>query len=393
MKVDSFQSGMSGTIVRSYQGHDTFVPALLPPHIDWSTELVLLLSNADAALSELSGLGRQMINPHLLINPYLRREAVLSSRIEGTRVSLSELLLDEIDAGEESPAFEADRIEVRNYVAAMELGIEILRNRPVIGLNLVKELHARLMRDVPGERGENALPGRFRTTQNWIGAPGSSPATANFVPPAPEVLPECLNSWEWFVNQEDILPPLVQCALMHQQFETIHPFNDGNGRVGRLLVTLFLLQRQRLSQPLLYLSDYIEPRKNDYYDLLQRVRTHGDRAAWIRFFLEGVLQTARRAAVQSARLSDLREAYRDTVADKARALALVDNLFSNPFITTAWAARLLGVSPPTARSAILHLESHEILKRISGYDYRHIYVCDPILSIIQGRDPSAPPQQ
>lgn len=390
MKATDFASPLAGKVVRSYNGDDTFLPAPLPPEVAWDTDLVLTLSKADAALSELSGLGRQMINPHLLINPYLRREAVLSSRIEGTHTSLSDLLLDEIDANEDITSPEADRLEVRNYVAAMELGIETLKVRPVIGLNLVKALHERLMLNVPGERGENASPGRFRTTQNWIGPRGSNPATADFVPPPPEHLVDCLSNWEWFLNQEDLLPPLIQCAVMHQQFETIHPFNDGNGRVGRLLVTLFLLQRQRLSQPLLYLSDYIEARKSTYYDLLQRVRTHGDWIAWIRFFLDGVHQTADKAVAQSAMLSDFREVYRDKVAKKPHALALVEYLFYNPYMTTARATRLLNVTPPTARTAITFLEDREILTRISERDYRRVYVCRPILYVIQGWGESGP---
>lgn len=384
MNIGIFTNPNAGVIVRSLGGHDAFVPAPLPPDISWSNQLVMQLSKADAALSELSGVGRRMANPHLLINPYLRREAVQSSRIEGTRASLSDLLLDELDANDEMAAPEADRLEVRNYVAAMELGIQLLKDRPVIGLNLVRSLHERLMRGIPGERGEHASPGQFRTTQNWIGARGSTPKSADYVPPPPELLMESLSDWERFVNQYDVMAPLVQCAVMHEQFESIHPFNDGNGRVGRLLITLFLLERKRLSQPLLYLSDYIEANRGDYYELLQSVRTSGDWEAWIEFFLDGVYRTARKALAQSSLLSDLREIYRERVAKKPQALALVEYLFYNPYITASRAAKVLDVTPPTARTALTVLEAAGILTEITQRSWRRIYVCSDILALIQG---------
>lgn len=360
-------------------GIDTFVPAPLPPRIAYDERLVLALSRADLALGELSGIGRQLPNPHLLINSYLRREAVLSSRIEGTRTSLSDLLLEETDETEHIGSSEADRQEVRNYVAALEQGIGRLRAGRPITLNLVSDLHATLML---GVRGERASPGRFRTVQNWIGPPGSDVADADFVPPPPELLMRCLDDWERFVNARGVIPDLVQCALMHEQFEAIHPFIDGNGRMGRLLITLFLLDRERLSQPLLYLSAYIEAHQRDYYDLLQRVRTDGDWEAWLLFFFDGVEQTSRAALRQTKRLVDLREEFRGRLGTKPRALALIDHLFVNPYLTVKRAQTILGMSNPTARAAVATLEEEGVVGPLTDRPWRRVYLCRPILDVL-----------
>lgn len=383
MKTADFQCAESGQIYRSMDGVDTFVPALLPPVIAYDPGLVLALSRADTALSELSGVGRQLPNPHLLIAPYLRQEAVLSSRIEGTRASLSEMLLDEVDEIDGDIAGDIERQEVRNYIRAMEVGLQELRDGRPISLNLVKELHALLMIDV---RGKLSSPGRFRTIQNWIGASDSDIHSAEYVPPPPELLMDLLADWERFLNTSGEMPDLIQCAILHEQFEAIHPFLDGNGRMGRLLTTLFLMERGRLSQPLLYLSSYIEPRRRDYYELLQRVRTDGDWESWIRFFLDGVEQTARQAVQQTNHLMDLREDFRYRVRAKARALALVDYLFRNPFITAKRAQVFLGVSDPTARAAIAVLVDVGILSDFMERPWRRLYVSSPILEILNSLD-------
>ncbi|MGH8122662.1 MAG: Fic family protein [Rudaea sp.] len=302
-----FHAPAAGKVLRTPQGYVAFVPAPLPPQIDFDIDLVRALSRADAALSELSGLGRILPNPHLLIAPYLRREAVLSSRIEGTRTSLADLLAEE--AGQPAEASPDDVREVRNYVAAMEFGIERLDTLP-LSLRLVRELHARLMH---GVRGERMTPGEFRRSQNWIGPAGSTPVTAPYVPPPLAEMKQALGEWEKFLQRREELPDLVQCALMHEQFEAIHPFLDGNGRIGRLLITLFLIERNRLAQPLLYLSEYIELHRQAYYTHLQRVRTHGEWKAWLHYFLEGVRWSATRAARQARDLMDLRDKLRRKV--------------------------------------------------------------------------------
>lgn len=376
MNPADFRVPSAGRVVQAPGGYAAFVPASLPPELTYDAGLVLTLSRADAALSELSGLGRQLPNPHLLISPYVRREAVLSSRIEGTRTSLSELLLDEAE-GDRSE--DADVREVRNYVEALEYGLERLRELP-LSLRLVRELHERLMR---GVRGEQATPGEFRRSQNWIGPPGSTPATAAYVPPPPEEMMACLSNWELFLHDRDRLPDLLQCAIMHEQFEAIHPFLDGNGRVGRLLITLFLVERGRLTQPLLYLSDYIEAHRQQYYDSLQRVRTDGDWPGWCRFFLAGVEATSRAAVRQASRLTDLREAYRQRLARKPSALRLLDELFVNPYVTAGRAARLLGVTDPTARQAIAVLQEEGLLGEVTGRTWGRVYLARPILEAFE----------
>lgn len=363
-------------MIRAPAGYFAFIPAPLPPELEYDSDLVLTLSRADAALSELSGLGGQLPNPHLLISPYMRREAVLSSRIEGTKASLSDLLLEEVERDRPT---DADVREVLNYVAALEYGLERLAELP-LSLRLVREVHERLM---VGVRGDRATPGELRRTQNWIGPPGSTPATAPYVPPPPDSMEECLDNWERFLHQREILPDLIQCAVMHEQFEAIHPFLDGNGRVGRLLITLFLVERERLSQPLLYLSAYFEARRQAYYDSLQRVRTDGDWSGWLRFFLTGVAETARSAAGQARRLMDLRETYRRQLRQKPNALKLLDELFVNPYITSPRAAHLLSVSAPTARQAIGVIQREGLLEEIPGRSWRRLYLARPILEAIE----------
>jgi len=378
MNPADFRAPSAGTIVQAPGGYAAFVPAPLPPVLVYEPDLVLGLSRADAALSELSGLGRQLPNPHLLIAPYLRREAVLSSRIEGTRASLSDLLLDEVEEGQ--PA-DADVQEVRNYVEALEYGLARLDELP-LSLRLVRELHERLMR---GVRGEHATPGELRRSQNWIGPAGSTPAIAPYVPPPPDRLMECLSNWELFLHNREHFPDLIQCALMHEQFEAIHPFLDGNGRVGRLLITLFLGERGRLAQPLLYLSAFFEAHRQEYYNALQRVRTEADWPGWLRFFLTGVEVTAREALGQAERLISLHAALRGRLRRRPNAAALLDELFVNPYLTVSRAARLLNVSYPTARSAVVHLQKEGLLEEVTGRAWGRVYLARPILDAIENR--------
>lgn len=367
----------AGKIVRTPEGYHAFVPAP-PPGIAYDADLVAALSRADAAVSELSGLGRFLPNPHLLIAPYVRREAVLSSRIEGTRASLSDILLDEVHA--DIPHGDEDDVrEVRNYVTALEFGIRRLRHLP-LSLRVVRELHGKLMK---GVRGNSATPGEFRRSQNWIGPAGSTPATATYVPPPVAEMNRALGHWEQSLHQRDKYPDLIQCALMHEQFEAIHPFLDGNGRVGRLLITLFLMERGRLTQPLLYLSAYIEAHRQDYYLLLQRVRTHCDWPAWLRFFLTGVAETANDALTRAASLMNLRETYRRRLTGKPNALVLLDALFANPYIAAAGAQKILGVSNPTARQVIAAMEKAGMLREITGRKWGQLFVARPILKVIE----------
>jgi len=376
MDPGEFRAPAAGRVVRVPAGYAAFLPAPLPPRLVYDDGLVLALSRADAALGELSGLGRQLPSPELLIAPYVRREAIFSSRIEGTRTRLAELLREEASAGRERPD---DVREVRNYVRALQYGLGRLKHLP-LSLRLVRELHQRLM---AGVRGERATPGAFRRSQNWIGPSGSTPDTAHYVPPPPLEMGEALHDWELFLHERGSMPDLVQCALVHEQFEAIHPLLDGNGRVGRLLITLFLVERGRLSQPLLYLSDYLESHRDEYYARLQRVRTDGDWNGWLGYFLAGVNLTARKAVRQAAQLMDLRERLRRRLVARPRALLLVDELFKNPYVDVARAKKALGVTHPTARQVIRVLEEEGILKEVTGRRWGRLFLARPILKAIE----------
>jgi Fic family protein len=377
MNPKDFTAPAAGRVIRAAGGYDAFVPAPLPPEINYDSGLVLALSRTDAALSELSGLGRLLPNPHLLIGAYVRKEAVLSSRIEGTTTDLSELLKDE--AGAELPSRDPDDVrEVRNYVRALEYGVGRLKGLP-LSLRLVREIHERLM---SGVRGDRATPGEFRRSQNWIGAPGSKPATASYVPPPVDEMQTCLHEWETFLHERDQMPELVQCALIHEQFEAIHPFLDGNGRVGRLLITLFLIERERLSQPLLYLSAFIERYRQEYYELLQGVRTRGDWRSWILYFLRGVEQISKEGVERSGKMLQLRERLRARVAGKRYATRLLEKLFENPYVTVAGTARLLKVTVPTARKAIERLVDAKVLTETTGRRWGRLYLAKSILKAL-----------
>lgn len=377
MDASAYQAAGAGRVIRTAQGYNAFVPASLPPQLDYTPALVRLLSVADTALSELSGLGQVLPNPHLLIAPYLRREAVLSSRIEGTQTSLADLLADEAGQIPQAPA--SDIHEVRNYVMALEYGIGRLHELP-LSLRLVRELHERLMQ---GVRGDRATPGEFRRSQNWIGPHGSTPANAPYVPPPPQEMQQALENWETFLHARDDLPDLIQCALMHEHFEAIHPFLDGNGRVGRLLITLFLIERGRLSQPLLYLSEFIERNRDDYYRGLQRIRTHGDWNGWLHYFLAGVQWSAQRAVRQARQLLALHADMRDKLTAQPRALPLVDILFENPYIDVNRIKARLGVSDPTARRLLGVLQGAGLIEETTGRAWGRQYLARGLLAAIE----------
>ncbi len=366
----------SGKIVQTAKGNPAFSPAPLPPPLTFEHDVVALLSQADTAIAELSATGRHLPNPHLLIAPYIRREAVLSSRIEGTHTNLPDLLLGEIEDGKREQ--NDDATEVGNYVRALEHGIARLPTLP-LSLRLVRELHALLMQ---GVRGANRTPGEFRTGQNIVGSRGQDEASAPYVPPPVAEMHEALTAWEAYVSTPDGYPTLIQCALQHVQFESIHPFGDGNGRVGRLLISLFLIERGRLSQPLLYLSGFIDEHRQDYYDLLQRVRTHSAWNDWIRYFLTGVIETATQAAAQANELLQIREDFRRAMHAKPKALAMIDHLLTNPYMTVGHATRLLDVSQPTARAAVMALQAAGILVERTGRAWGRVYVAPRILVAI-----------
>ena len=367
----------SGRAIRTREGYVAFVPHPLPPRLEFRDRLVRALSDADRAIGRLAGEGRRLPNPHLLIRPFVRREAVLSSRIEGTQATLGELLAAE--AGTAVDRSPEDLREVANYVTALEYGVARLKKLP-LSLRLVRELHERLMR---GVRGGAAYPGAFRRTQNWIGAPGSTLANATYIPPPVEEMKESLARWEAFLHDRS-LPPLVQAALIHSQFEAIHPFVDGNGRVGRLLITLFLVEREILPAPLLYLSAFFEATRRDYYDRLLAVTQRGEWREWIEYFLNGVARQAEDALSRAERINRLLDRWRGKAAgETATVLRLVDLLAENPFWTVKRAAERLGVAFTTAQRAIALLEQGGVLKRTSTARRDRVFCARAILDILE----------
>ena len=320
-----------------------------------------------------------MPNPHLLIRPFLRREAVLSSKIEGTQASLSDLLLYEVSDTKRDPS--GDAREVRNYVRAMEQGQEMLHELP-LSVRLFNGLHAVLME---GVRGRDRRPGELRTEQVWIGSEGGSISDARFIPPPAQVVPDLLADLERFVNEDVEMPPLIQCALMHYQFEVIHPYFDGNGRVGRLLIVLFLCARQVLTTPLLYLSAYFEHRRQEYYDRLLDVSVTGEWEPWLRFFLDGVEQQSLDAIARSRRVRDLHEQYRRLLQQpraSGNALRLLDALFESPYMTPAIAARTLGVTWHGAKGVLERLRAAGVVELLGGRGPT-IYVARTLFNVIE----------
>jgi Fic family protein len=308
----------------------------------------------------------------------VRHAPVYLCDLTGRRTGIADLLLDDLETPEHT-SNSADLKEVQNYVAALEYGIGRLSSLP-LSLRLVQEIHARLME---GVRGGNATPGEFRRSQNWIGPAGSTLADAPYVPPPADEMLDCLAKWELFLQDRGRFPELIQCALLHEQFEAIHPFLDGNGRIGRLLITLFLIERGRLSQPLLYLSAFIEAYRQEYYNLLQRVRTHGDWKAWLHYFLRGVEETSKQAVRQAGTLMDLREKLYIEIRNQPKAVALIDPLFTNPYMTVSRAAELLNVSLPTARQVVKALEESGVLHEVTGRAWGKTYVANRILRLIE----------
>jgi Fic family protein len=389
MNPERFRHSPAGRLLqvgRSETAYWAFVPHPLPPDLPLDKGLVRTLSDADRALGELAGLGRTMPNPHLLIAPFIRREAVLSSRIEGTQTDLSDLYAYE--AGQlplftevKPPPPEADVKEVGNYVRAMEYGLKRLDTLPV-SLRLLRELHARLME---GVRGEHATPSEFRRSQNWIGRPGCTIQEAEFVPPPVPAMQEALDAFEKYLHAEDTYPPLIRLAFIHYQFETIHPFLDGNGRIGRLAITLLLVNWDLLPLPLLYLSAFFEKHRQDYYDLLLAVSQQGAWPRWVEFFLRGVAEQARDAGQRAKRLQDLQEEWRARLARKRSPgllFRLADSLFETPILTIPQAQSLLGVAYNTAKVNIDKLVAAGILRQKGESPYDKIFFAPDIWEII-----------
>lgn len=357
------------------KGVRAFVPDPLPPKLEWSADIVAAATEASLVLGRLAGQGGSLENPHLLIRPFVRREAVLSSRIEGTQATISEILADE--AGAPVDRAPDDLKEVRNYVLALEKGVKLLDELP-LSLRLVKDLHRMLMK---GVRGDSAAPGEFRRIQNWIG--GRTPETARYVPPPPDKLAACLDAWEKYLHERD-LPPLIQAALIHYQFEAIHPFIDGNGRVGRLLITLFLIERKVLPSPLLYLSAFFEASRGDYYDLLTAVTERDAWKGWILYFLRGITNQSQDALSRVERINRLRDEWNRSLTTRlsSNIMKLLDRITANPFITVKGAEQELGVAFTTAQRSIDILVDRKILAPTDDAKRGRVYVAKRLLDIL-----------
>jgi Fic family protein len=387
MNLEDFQNP-SGKLIKAQPNggaYWAFIPDLLPPSIIWDSVLVQALSRADRALGELSGLGRAIPNPHLLIGPFLRREAVLSSRIEGTQTDIADLYVYE--AGQlslpgMSKTIESDAREVLNYVRALEYGLKRLNELPVC-LRFIRELHQILLH---GVRGEQATPGEFRRSQNWIGKPGCSLNEATYVPPPVPEMKEELGELEKYLHSEDDTPPLVKLALIHYQFEAIHPFLDGNGRIGRLLISLLLVHWNLLPLPLLYLSAYFEQNRQDYYKFLTYVSQQSAWREWLLFFTKGVAEQSQDAIVRARRLQDLQVSWRLKMHQERSSgltLAVADSLFEEPIITPNRVVKRFDVSHQTAMIILNRLEKLHIVKELTERKRNRVYYSPEIMSVVE----------
>jgi len=380
MEHTDFTKHKAGYCIKNTSGHWSFVPNDLPPKIEVNWKLASLLSEADRRLSELAGIARTLPNPHLLIGPFTRREAVLSSKIEGTLASISDLMSYEALGLVRSE--KSDVREVANYVNALEYGLDRLKELP-ISLRLLKEIHQRLMQNV---RGDSLAPGEFRKIQNWIGPPGCKIEDATFVPPPINEMKQALGTLEKYIHETTELPPLVRMALIHYQFEAIHPFIDGNGRVGRLLITLLLCADGLMPQPLLYLSAFFERHRAEYYKLLLEVSQDGNWIGWLSFFLRGVAEQSSDAIARAILLQELAGKLRERLQDthsSATLLKLADHLFFRPYVSAAYVARVMKVSLPSATKNIDKLVGEGILEEITGRQRKRIYVAKEIMEIVE----------
>jgi len=368
MATNAEAASRAGRYITQPTGYRAFIPAPLPPEppIAWGGELQGLLSAADRALGRLDGSVLTLPNPDLFVFMYVRKEAVLSSQIEGTQSSLQDVLAAEAQLFEQSLPRDVD--EVINYVRAMNHGLTRLSELPV-SVRLIREIHAELMR---GVRGGKLQPGELRTSQNWIGPAGCTLNTATFVPPPPPAVPTALGDLERFLHAPDELPPLVKIALAHVQFETIHPFLDGNGRVGRLLITFLLTERGVLHKPVLYLSHYFKQHRQTYYEHLQAVRDRGAWEAWLAFFLRGVTEVAGEAAETARRVLQLRELHRAAItAQLGRAAGnghkVLESLFDRPIVAVSDVQKMIGTTYVAANSLVSRLVKLGVLSEMTGY--------------------------
>lgn len=371
----------AGRYVKQLEGYRAFIPAPLPPDpsIHMDAELTRLLSDADQALGRVDGVASILPNPDLFVAMYVKHEAVFSSQIEGTQSTLDDVLQYEVNPkGEARPK---DVEEVINYVRAMNHGLSRLSELP-LSLRLIREIHAQLL---AGVRGGERAPGEFRRTQNWIGPAGCSLKEAEFVPPPPHEMHSALDNLEKFLHDQTSLPVLIHCGLAHAQFETIHPFLDGNGRIGRLLIPLLLCERKILERPLLYPSYFFKAHRAQYYDRLTAIRNDGDWEGWLKFFLRGVYDVSRAATETARAILALRENHREAVtqhvAGSTNGLRLLDYLFEHPLISVRMVEETLKCSYVTASNVVQDFKKLKILLEITGRQRNRLFRYEPYVNL------------
>jgi Fic family protein len=372
------QQSTAGQVIKSPKGYNAFVPNSLPPAIEWNNQLVGTLSRADFVLGKLAREGSKLPNPHLLMRPFITREAVLSSKIEGTQATIGEILAH--NAGVDVKQNPDDLQEVQNYITALDFGLNRLSELP-LPLRLIKEIHEQLMQ---GVRGSHATPGEFRKSQNWIGPPGCTLNTAKFVPPPVDQLIDCLGEFEKFLHDRQ-LPPLIHIALCHYQFEAIHPFLDGNGRIGRLLVSLLLIEQKMLPAPLLYLSAFFEATRDEYYRQLFSVSSKGTWQDWLIYFLNGIAVQSEDALSRAERINDLLNKWKLQVASAASSVPvdIVEHFAVNPYLTIKKIAEELGIAYSTAERGVRKLANENIIQQIGDNKRDKVYCATEILSILE----------
>ena len=382
MNPNDFLKSAPGRLVKTSQGYWSFFVNPLPPELAWSGALVTLHSEAERELARLALAGEDFPHPYIMTRPFIRNEAVISSRIEGTQATLEDLYSYEVEQMSFlEPA--SDAREVYNYVRALDHGLERVKTLP-ISLRLIRELHAQLME---GVRGEIMTPGEFRRSQNWIGPAGCTLETATYVPPPVEEMHMALDALEKFIHAPSDLPALTRLGLIHYQFEAIHPFLDGNGRVGRLLISLLLCQWGLLPRPVLYLSAYFERNRSEYYERLLAISRSGEWEVWLRFFLTGVRDQSREAAIRVQNLQQLRQRYRRHLASRRSAVRLseaVDFLIGNPIFTVRGLQVGLDLADfKTAQRYVDALEEAGILREVTGRKRNRLYRADEVFNVIK----------
>ena len=373
----------AGQYIHQPEGYKAFIPAPLPPNppIEYDSELITLLSKADRALGRLDSVCDLVPNLDLFVHMYVRKEAVLSSQIEGTQSTFEEVI--EYEAGINPKSLTGDMQENQNHILALEYGLKRIHDLPV-SLRLIQEIHGKLME---GVRGGEKTPGEFRRSQNWIGPKGASLQEAAFIPPPVHAMNSALDDFERFLHRDDPIPPLVLCGIAHAQFETIHPFLDGNGRIGRLLITFLLCQQEILTRPLLYLSHYFKKHRQEYYERLMAIRENGDWENWLKFFLKGIAEVSLQATTKARKILNMIEqhntAIQKTFTNSGNGFRLLESLLLSPVTYAKKVEELIGCSNATAHNILGQATRAGILKQISSGKRNRLYLYKPYMDLLR----------